>query len=105
VEPRMSGRTVGVLLAILMFGVLAYGLWYQRQYPREIVKTGTVVVQSHGAGGAPVSLKTRDVSINGVVFSEVELPNGTWIGCQGDCRKAVREAGSDFWETRARDTR
>jgi hypothetical protein len=101
----MSGRTVGVLVALFVLGLLAYGLWYQRQHPREIIKTSTVTVQSRRAGGSAATLKTRDVSINGVVFSEVELPNGTWIDCQGDCRKAAREAGDEFWDARARDAR
>jgi hypothetical protein len=101
----MSGRQVGLLVAALMLGVLAYGLWYQRQYPREIIRSGTLVVQSQRAGGGSVTLKTRDVSINGTVFSEIELPNGTWIGCQGDCRKAAREAGDEFWAARAREAR
>jgi hypothetical protein len=101
----MLGRSVGVLVAMFVLGLLAYGLWYQRQHPREIVATSTLAVQSRKAGGGTMTLKTREVSVNGIRFSEIELPNGTWIDCQGDCRKAAREAGDEFWEARARDAR
>jgi hypothetical protein len=96
---------VGVLVAALVLAILAYGLWYQRQYPREIIKTGTLTVQSRKTGGGGMTLRTRDVSINGVVFSEIELPNGTWIGCNGDCAKAAREAGDEFWDAKAKEAR
>jgi hypothetical protein len=101
----MSGRYVGVLVALFVLSLLAYGLWYQRQHPREIIGTSTITVQSRKSDGGTVTLKTRDIAINGVKFSEVELPNGTWIDCQGDCRRAAREAREDFWEARARDAR
>ena len=101
----MQDRLVGYLMAAFVLGLLAFGLWYQSQYPREIIKTGTVSVQSRKTGGGMQTLKTRDVSINGAVFSEVELPNGTWIGCQGDCRTAAREAGDEFWDAKAKELR
>jgi len=82
----------------LVLGVLGFALWYSQQYPREIVAQGSVRVTSPRAGGGTVTLRTRDVSINKAVFKEVELPNGTWIDCAGDCARAAREAGDGFWQ-------
>ncbi len=88
-----------VLVAALIAGIIAiagFAVWYSQQYPREIVAHGSIEVA--GVRGADrVRLKTRDVSINKVVFKEIEMPNGTWIDCAGDCTKAAREAGDGFW--------
>jgi hypothetical protein len=83
---------------------LAFALWYSRQYPREIVGQATIEVTGV-RGQAPVRLKTRDVSINKVVFKEVEMPNGTWIDCAGDCAKAARDAGDGFWSNQINNKR
>jgi hypothetical protein len=80
-----------------ILGFLAFAFWYQSQHPRVIVGNGAIEVIGV-RGTAPVRLKTRDVSINKVVFKEVEMPNGTWIDCAGDCAKAAREAGDGFWQ-------
>jgi hypothetical protein len=84
-----------IIAAIL--GFLAFAFWYQSQHPRVIVSSGSIEVTGVRGGGA-VRLKTRDVSINTVVFKEVEMPNGTWIDCAGDCAKTAREAGDGFWQ-------
>ncbi len=95
---------LAVIIA-LMLAVIGYAAWYTQRHPREIVGTGRVQVRSERAGGPTVSLRTRDVSINGVTFQEVELPNGTWIACAGDCATAAREAGDGFWDKHQRDHR
>jgi putative copper export protein len=99
----MSGRTMAFLMTALVFGVLVFGLWYQNQHPRRIVGEGQVRVSAKTAGAATMTLKTRDIEINGARFSEVEMPNGTWLGCEGDCAKAAREAGEDFWKKLERE--
>ena len=93
------------VVVALMLAVLSYAVWYSQRHPREIVATGRVLVRSERAGGASIKLDTRDVSINGRVFQEVELPNGTWIACSGDCARAAREAGDGFWDKHQRDNR
>ena len=30
---------------------------------------------------------------------EVRFPNGTWVGCAGDCREKLRDESIDFWDT------
>lgn len=98
----MTVKTASFLLALVVIGVLVYGLWYQRQYPRTIIGESTVRVESRTHPGPAQVLKTRLVEVNKVRFSEVELPNGTWIDCAGDCRKAALEAGPEFWDALAR---
>ncbi len=99
----MSVKVGGILLAVAIMGVLAYGLWYQRQHPREIVSTGSIRVESAARPGSPQTLETRRVKVASTVFEEVRMPNGTWIGCSGDCRKAALDAGPDFWDAINRD--
>lgn len=93
------------LVVAFVIGVAGYAFWYTREYPREIVGHGTVRVASSKAAGGFATHATRKVSINGVVFEEVALPNGTWIACSGDCAKAALEAGDGFWEKQQRDRR
>ena len=100
----MPQNWIPILAGALLLGVLAFALLYQKQHPRQILGSGTVLVTSK-TGGATVTLNTRDVAINSVVFQEVELPNGTWIGCEGDCALAAREAGPEFWDKQAREKR
>lgn len=95
----MRRRLIPLAMIAFVLAVLAYALSYQRDNPREIVATGTARVESSRPGGAAQTLRTRDVRIAGVVFKEIELPNGTWIACAGDCIRAAREAGEDFWQT------
>lgn len=35
---------------------------------------------------------------------EVRFPNGTWIGCAGDCREKLRDEHLDFWDTHRPET-
>lgn len=82
----------------IVLGVLAFGLWYQNQNPRRIVSEGSVTVPARKPGTTTMQLRTRIVDIGGRQFSEVEMPNGTWIGCEGDCVNAAREAKDELWE-------
>ena len=99
----MTVKTLGVLLAVFVVSVGAYGLWYQRQHPRVVLSTGQVRVESKVRPGNPQTLKTRVVQFGTVKVEEIELPNGTWIDCAGDCRRAALDAGPDFWDAQARD--
>lgn len=94
----MSVKLGGLLLGLFIIALLAYGLWYQSRHPRQIISTGTIRVESKSRPGAPVTLETRRVRVATTEFDEVRMPNGTWIGCAGDCRKAALEAGPDFWD-------
>ena len=89
----------------LILAVIGFALWYQKQYPREIVSMSTIRVQSAVRPGPPMTLETRVVKMGTTRFEEVRMPNGTWIGCAGDCRKAALDAGPDFWDAQARDRR
>ena len=91
-----------LLVGGLILAVLVFVLWYQQRYPRVIVSTSSVRVASAKQGGSPMTLQTRVVGIADVRFEEVRMPNGTWIGCAGDCRKAALDAGPDFWDAQAR---
>ena len=94
----MSNRTAPILVAAIMLAVLAFGLWYSHRNPRDIVGTGTIVLPARWAAGTAVTLRTREIDIAGRRFQEVEMANGTWIACSGDCRRAAREAGDEFWD-------
>ena len=94
----MSIKLAGLLLGAAMLAILGYGLWYHWVHPRQIVATGSVRVESRARPGGPMTLKTRVVLVGAVRLEEVEMPNGTWIDCAGDCRKAALDSGPDFWD-------
>ena len=99
----MTVKHAGVLVALLVFGVLTFALWYQQRYPRQIVSTGSIRVESKSRPGNPMALETRRVRVATQEFSEVRMPNGTWIDCAGDCRKAVLDIGPDIWDYQGRN--
>jgi hypothetical protein len=88
------------MVAIGLVCFLGFALWYQRAHPRQIIAEGSIIVQAQRAGGGTRTLKTRDVKIANATFREVQMPNGTWIDCAGDCQKAVHEAGEGFWDAK-----
>ena len=101
----MSQSTLAALSIAFIAAVAGFAFWYSQQYPREIVGTSTINVRSDRAGGGSATLKTRDVAINKTIFKEVEMPNGTWIDCAGDCAKAARDAGENFWSNQINNKR
>jgi hypothetical protein len=95
----MDGKSIGALFAAGMAAALAFVFWYQSRNPRVIVGYNQIsVTKKSPAGVERATLRTREIEIAGRRFWEVELRNGTWIDCAGDCRKAVDEAGDGFWE-------
>ncbi len=97
----MSQNTMAAVAVAIVLGVLGFALWYQGAHPRQILGTATLIVDSRKAGGGRATLAVRTVRVNQVTFQEIEMPNGTWINCDGDCRKAAREAGDEFWDAAA----
>ena len=95
----MSPKFMATLVATIAVVVAAYGIWYHRVHPREIIRQGSVAIEGRG-GKEPVktSARTRTVRVGAVVLNEVELPGGTWIDCGGDCATAYRGATVDFWD-------
>jgi hypothetical protein len=86
--------------------IAAYGTWMRVAYPPRVVSTGTIeVVNANRPGAEKVRLLTRVLSAGNVTLSEVELPNGTWIDCGGDCASAARKAGPDFWDEQQKKKR
>lgn len=100
----MTIKTAGLLLGLAMLGVLAFGFWYQQRHPRQVIAVGEIRVESKVRPG-PMVLATRTVAIGPRRIQEVAMPNGTWIDCAGDCRKAALEAGPDFWDALSRRSR
>ena len=68
----LRNPAVAAVLALVL-GVLAFALWYQDRHPRIFVGTGTVRIQLQRAGGGIATHKTRDVSINGVIFQQFSM--------------------------------
>lgn len=95
-------KAPALLVGGFVIAVLIFALWYQREHPRVIESTSAIRIESAKQAGPPQTLATRVVRIGANRFEEVRLPNGTWIGCSGDCRKAALDAGPDFWDAQAR---
>ena len=93
-------RAAPYLIGAVMAGILAYAFYLQWKHPRRVTGHGQVTAQSRYTPGKSVTLRTRDLVGAGTTFKEVELPNGTWIDCAGDCAETVRREHLDFWETK-----
>jgi hypothetical protein len=87
-----------VIIVALMAAVAGAAYYYQTRHPREIVATAEIVIERKGPPIVRQTLKTRTVRIAKTTFQEVALPNGTWVGCAGDCREAARGALDKFWD-------
>lgn len=98
----MSVKAGGMVVAMLVVAVVAYAIWLQYGLARVVVSTGTVRVESAARPELSQLLKTRVVDVGRIRVTEVELPNGTWIDCGGDCRKSALEAVPEFFEALSR---
>lgn len=78
-------------------GIIAYGMWYQRQHPPRITGTGSIKVIDRKTGQQHM-LETREITTGTHKHDEVRLPSGTWIDCRGDCRDTVRREHFEFWD-------
>ena len=94
----MSLKWAAVGIALLGIGIITYGTWMRYQYPARVISEGSIEVVLRGTDKGKVRLPTRKVATGGVTLEEVKLTNGTWIDCAGDCARAVRRAGPDFWD-------
>jgi hypothetical protein len=101
----MSLKWVAAAIAAGGLAVVGYGTWMRIQHPAEVLSEGAIEVADPGKTAARIRLRTRTVAVGGVRMQEIELPNGTWIDCSGDCAGAARKAGSDFWDERQKRSR
>lgn len=93
----MPVKTMGMLVLGLAVAILAFGLYSRWKNPMRVVSTGSVNVED-GKAGRVLVLRTRVVEVGVVTTGEVELPNGTWIDCKGDCADTVRREHLEFWD-------
>lgn len=89
------------MLALVMIAIAAYGIWYHARHPARVVTTGSVRVEDPRARRT-LTLRTRTLENGAIRRQEVELPNGTWIDCGGDCAGAVKRGYTEFWEEQQR---
>jgi hypothetical protein len=67
--------------------------------PADALPRAVTAHSNYGNGSV-----TGAVRINPQGYPEVQLPSGTWIDCEGDCRDALRRMQLDFWETLREDS-
>lgn len=102
----MSLKPFALAIAIAGLGMASYGIWQQVASPPRLLSVGNVdVADPRGGDVKKVRLVTRAVAIGKIVRSEVELPNGTWVDCSGDCADAARKATIDFWDEQRKGKR
>lgn len=100
----MSLKWAAIGIAVLGLIIAGYGIVGQIINPPRTLSVGNIEVRGPGAIGKK-QLLTRTVAVGSIVRSEVELPNGTWIDCSGDCRAAARKATVEFWDAQRKDKR
>lgn len=102
----MNLRHAPYLIALLGLAVVAWGLWNERTHPPHIVASSTIEVDNiHGATPGRLRLATRTLEIGTVRRQEIELPNGTWIDCAGDCHQTVRASLTAIWDEQLKRSR
>jgi hypothetical protein len=95
----MSLKWAAAAIAALGAAAVGYGLWLQSKDPPRTVSVGTVEIPDPRRNdGGKMRLLTRVQAVGGIARAEVELPNGTWIDCGGDCAGAVHKATAGFWD-------
>jgi hypothetical protein len=95
----MASRHMPLIAIIALMSVVAgAAYYYQTRHPREIVGRGQITIERKGGSPSGRTLATRKIAIASTTFEEVALPNGTWIGCGGDCRAAAVAALDKFWD-------
>ena len=98
----MSLKWAALAIAVAGLGIVAYGISQQLESPPRVLSTGNIVVD---AGNGKRRLLTRSMAVGRAVRMEVELPNGTWIDCGGDCPDAARRATVGFWDEQRKNRR
>jgi hypothetical protein len=92
-------RLLPIMLAV-MLAILAYGMYQQVTNIPVLHAEGRLLMRAEELKGSrDVELATRDIKLAGVRRWQVQMPGGTWIDCEGDCRSAVLRAGPQLWET------
>jgi hypothetical protein len=84
-----------VLLA-LGVAIVGYGLWRRQQDPPKVISIGSFEYKDKL--GTSLVFPKRVVAVAGFETTEVQLPNGTWIDCRGDCAKAIREEHAEIFD-------
>jgi hypothetical protein len=86
------------LIGALGLGVVVYGTYMRRIDPLTVIGESKIEVADPKGSAAKVVFRIRTVRGGGFTTEQVELPGGTWIDCNGDCRDTVRKATVDFWD-------
>jgi hypothetical protein len=95
----MSLKWAAITIAALGAAIVGYGLWMQTKFPPRTLSTGTVEVRDPRRNdNGKMRLLTRVQAVGGITRSEVELPNGTWLDCGGDCAGTVHKVTAGFWD-------
>lgn len=102
----MNLRYVALLIAMAAVAIVAYGLWYRAAHPGRIVRDGHLLVKRGSATPADsLRLRTRTIANGAITRDEIELPNGTWIDCGGDCARSAANGLDDLWQEQQRRSR
>lgn len=101
----MKLKWAAIGIAVLGLGIASYGIYQQLANPMRVLSVGNIVVDDPRGGTEKKRLVTRTIANGPIVRSEVELPNGTWLDCGGDCAATVRKATIDFWDEQRKNRR
>ena len=94
-------RLLGWLVMVAVIGLGSFAL-YDAVYgpPQVVLEYGNIEAVSAHDSGKRAEARTRHVQRGKLTFWEVELPDGAWHDCGGDCADAYRKQALDFWRAR-----
>lgn len=98
----MSLKWGAVAIVIAGLGLAAYGIWTRIKDPPRVISTSTIEIAINSIEDGKTRLRTRTLASGSNTWSEIELPNGTWIDCARDCTSTARKATIEFWQEQQR---
>ena len=101
-QPRKPVRFIGITIVVTLLLLAAIVFWRQQNKEITVLDYGTTTVSSRFGHGENIGARTRRVRRGDIASQQVELSEGTWIDCAGDCAETLRKQKIDFWEVRRR---
>ncbi|MEO0617863.1 MAG: hypothetical protein AAFZ01_01135 [Pseudomonadota bacterium] len=92
-------RIIGPLLVVAAAPLALITWWPHADASRQTLSHSSIEVTSRHGNGTARNIAIRTVRRGALTIEEVEIADGTWKDCGGDCAETYRTAKLDFWNT------
>lgn len=98
-------KILASLILVVVVGLGGTMLYWSLTTPVVVLGTGEVMVESQFTPGKSAIVPTRKIAQGELRTEQVQLSDGVWVDCAGDCAEAFRRQSLDFWETQKQEGR